>query len=311
MARLYAGVDGGGTRTRAVVTGADLVPMGRGASGPANASTTPLARVVEAILEAVDDALAAAGSSPEDLAALSCGIAGVEGSGSTERLVAELSAEYPGTKIVVSTDARVALEGAFDGVSKTGIVLVAGTGAVALGRNAAGDEARAGGWGPLFGDEGSAYSIAVKGLAAVVRDLDGRGEPTRIRALLFASEPERSFRELVSRLYQGVASPADVAAYFPLVAKAARQEDAVARQILGDAGQELALAALAVARRLSLEGETFPVATVGGVFTAGELVLATLRERLLREAPGARLGPPAFPPEIGAIRLVLQKENPS
>ncbi|HEV8267377.1 MAG TPA: BadF/BadG/BcrA/BcrD ATPase family protein, partial [Thermoanaerobaculia bacterium] len=99
MGRLYAGVDGGGTRTRAVVatvTAAGIAPVGRGASGPANASTTPLPRVVEAISEAVDDALEAAGAPREDLAALSCGVAGVEGSGSADRLVAAFSAVYPG-----------------------------------------------------------------------------------------------------------------------------------------------------------------------------------------------------------------------
>lgn len=310
MPSLYAGVDGGGTRTRAVVTASDLLALGRGASGPANASRVPVPRLVQSVTEAVDDALEAAGASREELAVVSCGLAGVEASAMKGRLVAALEAVYGPGRVRVTTDARIALAAALpDPVGGSGAVLIAGTGAICFGRNAHGLEERAGGWGALIGDEGSASEIARRGLAAVVRDVDGRGAPTKMREALHSTEGTRSAVEMVQRLFRPDAGPTDVSAYFPVVLQAARDGDGIALEILRWAGGELALTALTVLRKLGIAGEEPTVATVGGVFSAGELVLAPLRERLLAGAPNARLGPPAHVPEIGAIRLALAEEG--
>ncbi len=305
MSAFWIGVDGGGTRTRAVVAGEDLVPMGRGGSGPANASTRPLPLVVETILEAVGDAAVSAVVAAERAEGVGVGLAGVASAGLVGPLTAALEERFGAGKVLVTTDARVALAGASPGdPDGPGVVLIAGTGAIAYGRNRAGEEARAGGWGPLLGDEGSGYAIARQGLAAVVRDLDGRGPKTLIRELLFASERGiHSLEELLAKVYRTEGGAGDVAAYFPVVLQAAAKGDAEARRILADAGKELALAALTVIRKLGLEGEDFPVSTVGGVFAAGTLLAGPLADALHAVAPGARVGPPAYPPEIGAVRL--------
>ena len=308
MERIFVGVDGGGTRTRAVVTAGDLVPLGRGASGPTNASTTPLTHVLESVREAIDDALGAASLDARSVAFISCGLAGVEASAKGSQIVAELDAVYGAGKSFVTTDARIALAGATRrSPDCPGIVLIAGTGAVAFGRNAAGDEARAGGWGPLIGDEGSAYFIAARGLAAVVRQLDGRGPATAISDLVFAQEGTQTSRELLSVLYRTDGTPSHLASYSPLVLAAARSGDAVAQRIVQDAGVELGLAVDAVIRRLKMEKEQFAVSTIGGTLGASELLLSALRSQLSISAPGAELRPPDFPPEIGAIRLARQR----
>jgi N-acetylglucosamine kinase-like BadF-type ATPase len=305
MPAFWIGVDGGGTRTRAVVTGEDLVPMGRGASGPANASTRPLPLVVETILEAVGDAAASAGVATARAEKVGVGLAGVESAGLVAPLTAALEEHVGAGRVLLTTDARIALAGASPGDPEgPGVVLIAGTGAIAYGRSADGVEARAGGWGPLLGDEGSGYAIARQGLAAVVRDLDGRGPKTAIRELLFRSERGiHTLEELLAKIYRSEGGAGDVAGYFPIVLAAAKAGDAEACRILGDAGKELALAALTVIRKLHLESESFPVSTVGGVFAAGDLLLGPLAAALHAVAPLARVGPPAYPPEIGAIRL--------
>ncbi len=305
MPGFWIGVDGGGTRTRAVVAGEDLVPMGRGASGPANASTRPLPLVVETILEAVGDAAVSGVVTVGCAAGVGVGLAGVESAGLVKPLTAALEEHLGAGRVLVTTDARIALAGAAprdpDG---PGVVLIAGTGAIAFGRGKNGAEARAGGWGPLLGDEGSGYAIARQGLAAVVRELDGRGPKTEIRRLLFESERGvHTLEELLAKIYRSEGGAGDVAAYFPVVLQAAKGGDEEARRILRDAGRELALAAITVIRKLHLETESFPVSTVGGVFAAGDLLLLPLAAALHAVAPGARLGPPAYPPEIGAIRL--------
>ncbi len=307
---LYLGIDGGGTRTRAVVAGPDLMPRGRGASGPANAASTPLPRVLESIVEAAEDALTAAGVGIASVTAIACGIAGVEGTATRERLTEGLSKAFGKGRVLVTSDARVALAGASAGhLDEAGIVIIAGTGAIAFGQNGEGLEERAGGWGSLIGDEGSGYWIARLGLSAVLRDADGRGPRTLMRDALFGSEETRSPLALIQKVYRSGWGPGDIAAYFPLVLDAARKGDEIALGILRSAGQELALAAATVARKLGLSTCQVSVATVGGVFSAGELVLSPLREALAKGLPKAVLGPPAHPPEIGAIRLALFREG--
>jgi len=309
MRAFWIGVDGGGTRTRAVVAGDDLVPMGRGASGPANAATRPLPLVVETILEAVGDAATSAVVAAARAERVAVGLAGVESASLVGPLTAALEEHFGEGRALVTTDARIALAGASPGdPGGPGVVLIAGTGAIAYGRSADGAEARAGGWGPLLGDEGSGYAIARQGLAAVVRELDGRGPKTAIRELLFRSERGiHTLEELLAKIYRTEGGAGDVAAYFPIVLSAAKAGDAEACRILGEAGRELALAALTVIRKLRLEAESFPVSTVGGVFAAGDLLVGPLAAALHAVAPGARVGPPAYPPEIGAIRLARAK----
>lgn len=306
MKPLLVGVDAGGTRTRAVVCGPDFAPLGRGASGPANAATTSLPVVLESLTEAIDDALASAGGSREDLARISCGVAGIEGPGARKRLLPPMEAAFGEGRVLLTSDMRIALAGALPGpVDSAGLVLIAGTGAVAFGRNDDGLEDRAGGWGPLIGDEGSGYEIGRRALSAIVRDLDGRGARTLMREALFASEGTRSPLALLNKLYRQGIGPADVAAYFPMTLDAARKGDPIALEILNDAGRELGLAAVTVLRKLGLTQASVEIAMVGGVFTAGEAVLRPLRETLFAAARSARLVRPARPPEIGAIRLGL------
>ena len=308
MKRFYAGIDGGGSKTRAVICGADLVPRGRGSGGPSNPSRTPMARVLEVLHEALEEALAAAGLPAGDLRGVCCGLAGIEATGLADRLRAGLERSFVGTNVSLTTDARIALAAATAGpVGAPGVVLIAGTGAIAFGRNAAGKEARAGGWGPLLGDEGSGYAIAREGLMAVVRDLDGRGSKTLLRTTVLSSEGVHTPAELLQKL-QADSRPSEVAAFFPLVLDAARQGDEVSRAIFLRAGTELGLSVATVVRHLEMERETFTVATVGGVFESGDLILAPLREAIAPVAPGASVAPAAYPPEIGAVRLALAAE---
>ena len=161
----------------------------------------------------------------------------------------------------------------------------------------------------MIGDEGSGYAIARRGLTAVVRELDGRGPKTSIKERLFATEDVRSITDLLERVYHSESGAADVAAYYPVVLAAAKDGDAEARRILEEAARELALDVVTVVKKLGLEAESFPVATIGGVLSAGSPLLDPLRAAIAAVAKGATVGPPAFPPEIGAIRLALAGEK--
>jgi N-acetylglucosamine kinase len=306
MEPFFIGIDGGGTRTRAVVARKDLLPLGRGASGPANAASHPLPRVVESVREAASDALLAANlrdALPENVVV---GLAGVDSIRDRQPLLTALEAVFGKGRVLLTSDARIALSGAaLDGVDAPAVVLIAGTGAIAFGQDEDGVTARAGGFGPLLSDEGGGYAIARQGLVAVVREIDGRGPPTAIREFLFSTGGVTSLTDLLERIYRSEGGAADVAAYFPVVLAAARGGDAEALRILTQAGRDLALDVVTVVKKLGLESVSFPVATIGGVFEAGELVTGSLAEAIRRVAPLARVGPAAHPPEIGAIRLAF------
>ncbi|MDL2716319.1 MAG: BadF/BadG/BcrA/BcrD ATPase family protein [Acidobacteriota bacterium] len=306
MGPFFIGIDGGGTRTRAVVAQEDLVPLGRGASGPANAATRPLPRVVESVREAASDALAAANLEDIPPETVVVGLAGIDSIRDRQPLLSALEAVFERSRVLLTSDAQIALSGAAPGrVDAPAVVVIAGTGAIAFGQGEGGATARAGGFGPLLSDEGGGYAIAREGLVAVVREIDGRGPPTAIKDLLFSTGGVSSLPELLERIYRSEGGAADVAAYFPVVLAAARGGDAEARRILAEAGRDLALDVVTVVRKLGLESVSFPVATIGGVFAAGAFVTNPLVEAIRQVAPLARVGPAPFPPEMGAIRLAL------
>jgi N-acetylglucosamine kinase-like BadF-type ATPase len=182
---------------------------------------------------------------------------------------------------------------------------------VAFGRNSEGKEARAGGWGPTIGDEGSGYAIGRDGLSAIVRAHDGRGKPTIMTELLCYDYDMCSPEDLPRFVYATTTHADDIARYGKLVIQAAEKGDEVANEILLRAGRELGECVLAVATRLGLNALEFPVAYVGGAFHAGDLLLGPMRSILGASAPGATLMQPAHTPVEGAAMMAIRAaENP-
>ncbi|MCA1622048.1 MAG: hypothetical protein LC795_22785, partial [Acidobacteria bacterium] len=169
------GVDGGGSKTRAVVADGGGKVLGEGLAGASNPLRVGVSEAVGAIRDAVDRACAEAGVRRSDIVAAEVGLAGVRRADIRERMLAALAELGLGTVEVV-TDADIALYGATSG--KPGLVIIAGTGSVCCGVNARGRRACAGGWGPVVGDEGSGSWIARRALQSVAHATDGRGPKT-------------------------------------------------------------------------------------------------------------------------------------
>jgi N-acetylglucosamine kinase-like BadF-type ATPase len=200
-------------------------------------------------------------------------------------------------RLIVTTDAFIALSGATGG--EAGIVVIAGTGSIAVGRNAAGRTARAGGWGYVFGDEGAAFDLVRQALRAALRFEEGWGPPTRLHALLLGETGACSAAELLHRFYTADYPRDRVAALAPLVDRAAQENDAVACALLDKAGQDLATLASAVRRQIFGPGEPALVAYLGGTFRSDRL-----RERfrmLVELEDGNRVVAPRFGPAAGAL----------
>lgn len=307
--KYFIGVDGGGSKTAALVIDQEGHPLGNGLAGGSNHLRVGIETATRNIERAVNIALVEAGIAIRDVEYAYCGIAGADHPAHHERVVDALRIFFPRGNFIVDTDARVALTGAV-GLG-SGVVIISGTGSVAFGRNSNGKEARSGGWGPTIGDEGSGYAIARDGLSAIVRAHDGRGKPTKMTEMLCYDYDMCSPEDLPRFVYATTTHADDIARYGKLVIEAARRGDDVASEILDRAGRELGECILAVSRRLDLCATEFPVAYVGGAFHAGDLLLDPLRTTLHREAPSATLITPKQTPVEGAAKMAIRaSENP-
>ena len=175
LRKLVVGVDGGGTRTRAVILSGDHI-LGEGTAGPSNPLRVGIANAAAAIREAIDKACAAALIHRDDIVAGGIGLAGVRRKDIKTRMREVLIDSLGIKNIEVVTDGEAALYGATDGAP--GIVVISGTGSICCGVNRQGKRVFAGGWGPVAGDEGSGNWIARRALQAAAQATDERGPKT-------------------------------------------------------------------------------------------------------------------------------------
>ena len=301
--RYFLGVDGGASKTAALVIDESGKSLGSGVAGPSNHLRVGIETAARNIERAVNKALVTADVASREIHWAYCGIAGADHPAHRQEVVDSLSIFFPRGNFSVDNDARIALTGAIG--FGPGLVVIAGTGSVAFGRSAEGMEARAGGWGPVIGDEGSGYAIARAGLAAILRAHDGRGPATKMTEIL-KERHDMKPEDLPRFVYAQATHADDIARFGRLVIDAAREGDEAARAILEEAGRELGTAALAVARRLRLVRGPFPVAYVGGAFHAGDALLEPMRKAILSEAPQAQIGPPRNTPVEGAAQMAIR-----
>lgn len=300
MPEILIAIDGGGTRTRAVAFSRAGGVLGEGAGGPSNHLAMDRGTVRESLARAISGALAAAGADAADVRLVAAGLAGVDwdGEGASEASAILAEAGFP--RSAVYGDMVAAHAGALDG--RPGVVAAAGTGAVYLGVAPGGRRFKAGGWGYLFGDEGSAYWLGRMALNAASRSVDGRERPTLLVDAVCRALGIRDFAQALSRIYGGNMTPAEIAALSVVVPEAADAGDAVACRLLERAGDELAWGAEAVIRRLGMEAGC-EVSWQGAILEHCRPVHVRFGAALAARVPGVRLVAPAHEPVYGAWLL--------
>jgi glucosamine kinase len=303
MARhLYLGFDGGGTKTECALLGADGHVVGQGLGGPSNPLRAGFEAACSSLRQAADTALAAAHAEASQLHSVCAGLAGAGRTTVAERIAAFLAEQFPGARVHVTTDFEVALEAA--GGAGPAVVLIAGTGSVAVGRGREGQILRAGGMGPWIGDEGSAFDIGRRAVIVVAQSRDGLGPVTSLAELIAGRLQFPAWEQLIERIAQ---APDEVfPKVFPVVVEAAESGDSIAREILQQAALGLSRIAVSVIRRLGLVGDEFPLAKCGGVHGRSHHLDSALDSLLHRIAPGAKIGPLEVSPAVGAARLAMR-----
>ena len=306
--KYYVGVDGGGTRTRCLVCDEQGHILGSGLAGPSNHHIVGKDGATTALRESIYGALSSSGYA--DPLVVYLGLAGVaQGSDRMviESIVASLSLNI--STLTVDSDATVALAGALLG--EPGVVVISGTGSIVYGINRNGQHARAGGWGPILGDEGSGYDMGRKAMIAALKSHDGRGKSTKLTSLLLTVLGLAHLTELVNAVYSStnIMTRDRVADLAKVVFAAASEGDLVAQEIISCAGRELAQGVSAVIRKLGLCGDSIPVALSGGLFSATDVLQNVMVAEVGRLAPKARIVKPASSPEVGALLLALQSSG--
>lgn len=295
QAAIYVGVDGGGTRSRALALDSDGRVRARAEGPPALVRDEELDVAAEVVAALVRDVARSAGSGLP-VARLVAGLAGVGRPAARDGVRAAILGRAVARVVEVVSDAEVAYHDAFG--TGPGILLVGGTGSMALGRSGDGRTARAGGWGDRLGDEGSGWALGLAGLQAVARAADGRGPVTALAPRLLTALDLAAPPDLIR--WAAVASKRQVAALAPHVLEAAAAGDPVAVDLADAAARELADAVEAVRRTLEPWPAPPPVAVVGGLISDDGL----LRDRLERAlgAMAVRFDGRTVDPARGAAR---------
>jgi N-acetylglucosamine kinase-like BadF-type ATPase len=300
---IYLGFDGGGTKTECIVLDADGRIAGHGNSGPSNPLRVGYDAACAALQLAAATAVTSAKCAPSDVRGICAGLAGAGRRNVAEEMRVRLSRIWPGASIQIVTDAEAALETAVG--NAPGVVLIAGTGSIALGRNAKGELARAGGYGPWIGDAGSAFDIGRQAALAVARARDLAAPATILAEMILAVLDCRAWDDVVEKVAAGPGSV--FPKLVPVVMQAAEEGDSAARLILTCAALDLAKIALAVIGRLNMADADFRVARAGGVFGRNYIVDSRVDDLIVRVAPGAHVGLLEHPPALGAARVAMRR----
>ena len=300
--RAVLGVDGGGSKTHALVADEHGETLGFASSGRSNWEDTGLKAAGLALEVAITGALSDAGVRPHDLAASTFGLAGLDWDGDRPMLAALVDPLGLGGPRRLDNDSFIALRA---GTSQPfGVVVIAGTGTVAAGRDPAGRSFRTFGLDPMYGDFGSATDVAEEAVHAVADAYTGRGQPTTLSQLLPPLAGCASPVELLHRLSRGAIALPPAA---PMVLAEAADGDPACEAIVVRVGTALGSSAALVARRLGMDRQAFEMVMAGGLFRGrSQLLETTLTGVLHRAAPLARPVLLACKPVIGAVIEALE-----
>ena len=303
MTFIVVGVDGGGSKTRAIVADEHGGQLGE-VVGPASGVKPGQAEAsAEVIAATVRDALASCEMTHVVPKVICVGVAGVARDQERQALWQALVSRELGEEIVVHPDFSIALDDAFgDG---PGILLISGTGSVAFGRSPSGTIARCGGWGAVIGDEGSGAWVGRRALSVVTASADGREPETALMGAVLTAAQVNDPRELVAWAAQ--ATPAQLATLAPVVSSVAEAGDLRANALISLAVEELVLHVRALARQLfGDERAAAPVAFSGGMLTRGTPLRKRLEHRLRSAVPGAQVQTAEVDAARGAVRGALR-----
>jgi N-acetylglucosamine kinase-like BadF-type ATPase len=286
--------------------------LGRGEAGASNYQSVGKQAAFDSIQLAIAEAIAPIGTVRVE--AICLGLAGVGRPTDIQviqTLVQQLQSSHSlrviwalqPSNVAICNDAMIALAG---GLGHTvGIVAIAGTGSIVLGRNARGGIKRVGGWGYMLGDSGSAYHIAISGLRAAMRAYDGVDAATSLQERFREYFQLSSLKDIVNVIYQQGWTVKEIAALAPIVAREAESGDNISVTIIEDAVQELVQATRIVIDALFSPSDVVEVVTTGGLWNGISVMRENYTSSLINQKPLVKIIVPRYEPAYGAGLLAL------
>lgn len=299
------GVDGGGAKTVSVLADLKGKILARAKTGSSSPRNVGLKMAMDNVALAIKKVLR--GRTPK-ISASFLGLPTMEEEFKCKENIIkkellkrkEISLIFKG-RVIIGSDQLVGFRSGTE--EKEGVVLIAGTGCVAHGWRAPA-EAHASGWGWLA-DEGSAFWIGQRVFQFILKSFDGRGPKTILKDLVFKEFKIRKIEDLINLIY--LKNPTEIIPLFSVICdEAGKKGDKIAKNILTEAGKELAIAVNSVARQLDFEKLKFPLVLIGSVFES-KIVLNTVKKEVKKFAPGTNFIRPKVEPVMGAVRLALEQ----
>jgi glucosamine kinase len=306
------GIEGGGTKTTAVLCALDGFILSEAQGGPSNFHSVGIEKTTTTLLDLIQTCCHSVGCSVSQIGAVVAGLAGAGRTLDQQRLTERLldvarARSFNLEKVLIESDARIALEGAFSG--KPGIVVISGTGSIVFGKDERDKIYRAGGWGRLIGDEGSGYAIGQEAFHAVAKLLDGYGEKTKLIKLFDEKFGLGTQDAIVNGIYE---KKFDIASVVPVVMEAASKGDPVAKKILIRASAELLEVIDAVLMKMnkgSKEVKKHPLAFVGSLMASESFYSRKIRAAIKRNMPLISIRNAESSPVVGAALMAVRLLN--
>lgn len=300
------GVDGGGSKTHALIASGDGRILGFGKGGSSNHQTCGLHAALQEINHTVAKALEQAHIALENIHAAAFCLAGADFPQDYRILQERISQLLPIKQIVIKNDVMAALK---SGLTRPyGVVVVCGTGINAGGISKEGREYVMPGLGRISGDWGGGVDISSEMIRVIVRAWDGRGDQTVLSALVLDALMVRSIPDLITKIYHKEINFQSILSIVPLLFEAAEQGDAVARRIISAIGEEVGITARALIRKLDLADSACEVVLAGSIFKGtGTLLIETITHSINEEFPAMETKRPALEPVVGSLWLALEE----
>lgn len=300
------GVDGGGSKTHALILDLNGRVRGFGSAGCGNHQVHGLKAAVAEIEDAAKKALAQAGLTPQEIQEGCFCLSGADLPEDYRLLTPTIQALGLAQAFVIKNDTLAALRASI--TRSWGVVVICGSGFNAAARSPAGEEIVLPGLGFISGDWGGGGQLGHEMIRLVMRAWDGRGEKTLLTDLVLENLGLSSEEELLNSLYHEKISFRALLHLVPLLFKAAGAGDEVARKLIIQFGEEAAVTANALIKRLALQSTDVEVGLAGGVFKGeGPLLIDTIQENIHSLAPRARIRRTQYEPVVGAALLAIER----
>ena len=307
--KVFAGIDGGGTRTRLALVREDGALLGHASGRSCNFTEHGIKESQAELLRLWKEAWSATGEKPKQADAVFMGLGSILSEEEAKincRMATEIGFAQGGS-IFADNDVWNAHAGKLEG--RAGILLISGTGSACFGRNSRGASWRCGGWGYLLDERGSAHALGHAALVAATRDADGRGQPTELSSLVYDALGMRNIMEIYYKVHCAGVKRADVADLAPRVVALAENNDRVACRLLAEQVQGLVEMVVTVSERLGLDGPE--LALTGGLINNSHTFHKMFLDGLALSLPQFRLAEDGLAPVFGSVLLAIERSTGS